>query len=228
MIAHWKVVRYLQGERREVMDEVAEEKSFKILLDGRLLATLNCLPAELEYLVLGHLWHSGVICHPAEVVQIEVRAGEIRVSCCPGRVSYPSAPSSPLQVDPGELFSLVEALDEDSLFSRTGGVHVGLWGRGGEVIFRTSDTGRYNVLDKLTGFALTRGLSPSELVLGFSGRLSRGVIEKVARLGTRLVVSPAAPTSGGLELASEQGITVVGFVRRGRFNIYTHPERVAF
>ncbi|ACX51324.1 formate dehydrogenase subunit FdhD [Ammonifex degensii KC4] len=226
MIVHWKIVRYLQGEQREVMDEVAEERAFKIVLDGQFLTTLYCLPAELEYLVLGHLWHLGKIRHPAEVAQIEVLAEEIRVSCRPGRTSYPPVSSSPLRADPGELFSLVKALDEEPLFSRTGGVHVGIWGRGGEVIFRTADTGRYNVLDKLTGFALTRGISPSELVLGFSGRMTRGIMEKVARLGVKLIVSPAAPTSAGLELALKKGITVVGFVRQGRLNVYTYPERL--
>ncbi|MGO0123509.1 formate dehydrogenase accessory sulfurtransferase FdhD [Desulfothermobacter acidiphilus] len=228
MLVHWEILRYCQGKRQETADTVVEERAFNLLLNGQFLATFHCLPMELEYLAMGYLWHAGKLCHPGEIARIERLPGELRVSCRPAVALQPFAPALPPRFRPEQIFLLVDYLDEEPLFSGTGGVHVGLWARAEEMLFRTSDTARHNVLDKLTGCALARALSPSGLALGFSGRLSYSIMAKVARLGVKLVVSPSAPTLAGLELALEQGITVVGFVRRDRFNVYTYPERIEF
>ncbi|MEW6173294.1 MAG: formate dehydrogenase accessory sulfurtransferase FdhD, partial [Bacillota bacterium] len=119
-----------------------------------------------------------------------------------------------------------EELANNQLFRKTGAVHCGLIAEGRKVLFTVEDTGRFNVLDKITGFIVREKLNPSNLILSFSGRLTCGVMERVARSGMRVIVSPAAPTLKGLEIAIAEGVTAIGFARGERFNLYTHPERI--
>lgn len=127
-----------------------------------------------------------------------------------------------------DCFRLMDELQASSpLFSETGGVHnAGLATLGGIEVVRT-DIGRHNTLDKLYGYALERGLSLKDRIIVFSGRISSEVLLKVAKMGCPVMLSKSAPTELALQMADDLGVTAVGFLRRGRLNVYTHPERIA-
>jgi FdhD protein len=72
---------------------------------------------------------------------------------------------------------------------------------------------------------LKHGIALDDKVMVFSGRISSEVLLKVAKIGCQIVLSKSAPTELALEMAEELGITTVGFIRKGSFNVYTHPER---
>jgi FdhD protein len=126
-----------------------------------------------------------------------------------------------------ECFSLMAEMENSAkLFQHTGGVHnAALCDRNGIVLSRM-DIGRHNALDKIYGHCLKNNIPVGDKVIVFSGRISSEILLKVAKIGCEVVLSKSAPTELALQLAEDLGITTVGFIRDGSFNLYTHPERI--
>ena len=95
-----------------------------------------------------------------------------------------------------------------------------------KVVLSRTDIGRHNALDKLYGHTLMQRESMTGKLIAFSGRLSSEVVLKCAKIGIGVVLAKSAPTALALEIADELGITAVGFVREGSFQVYSHPWRV--
>lgn len=113
-------------------------------------------------------------------------------------------------------------------FDATGGLHAaGLFGRSGRLLAVREDVGRHNALDKLVGsMALRRRLPLRRAVLLVSGRVSFEIVQKAAMAGIPVTCAVSAPTDLAVEAAERLGMTLVGFLRGDRFNVYAHPERL--
>jgi FdhD protein len=113
-------------------------------------------------------------------------------------------------------------------FEATGGIHAtGLFDERGDLLCLREDVGRHNALDKVIGWAFRSGLLPLERsILCVSGRLSFELVQKAAVAGCPLLVAVGAPSSLAIELARDRGVTLCGFVRGGRLNLYSEPWRV--
>jgi FdhD protein len=125
------------------------------------------------------------------------------------------------------LASLPDRLRQPA-FERTGGLHAtGLFDAAGELLSVREDVGRHNAMDKVVGEALLGGRLPlGEAMLCVSGRLAFELVQKAVRAGAPILVGVGAPTSLAVELADDRGLTLAGFARAGRVNVYTHPRRV--
>ncbi|HEU5317735.1 MAG TPA: formate dehydrogenase accessory sulfurtransferase FdhD [Chloroflexota bacterium] len=147
------------------------------------------------------------------------------------RVQVPwSLPLGTPQLSPGVIAQLPDRLRAaQGVFDRTGGLHAsGLFTAEGELLSVREDVGRHNALDKLVGEQLLAGALPlHNHVLVLSGRASFELVQKAAMGGIPVMVAVGAPSSLAADVAEELGITLVGFARGERFNVYTHPGRVA-
>ena len=133
-------------------------------------------------------------------------------------------------VDADVLVSLPGRLREaQRVFDRTGGLHAaGLFDADGAVLSVREDVGRHNAVDKVIGEQLLAGRVPlSDRVLQVSGRASVEIVQKAAVAGIPVVSAVSAPSSLAVDAGERLGVTVVGFVRDGRCNVYSHPDRVA-
>ena len=135
-----------------------------------------------------------------------------------------NAVGKPMTISKDILFGLQDTLREkQSVFEETGGIHAAaLFTSDGNLILVREDVGRHNALDKVIGNALLSGLCPLvQTILLLSGRASYELIQKASMAGIRIIASVGAPSSLAVSLAREMKITLIGFLRDGRFNIYT-------
>jgi FdhD protein len=126
------------------------------------------------------------------------------------------------------LAGLPDALEQPG-FERTGGLHAtGLFTAEATALITREDVGRHNAMDKVIGRALLDGRLPlNGHILCVSGRLSFELVQKAAVAGAPILVGVGAPSSLAVSLAQDRGMTLCGFARHGRVNVYTHPERVS-
>jgi len=139
-------------------------------------------------------------------------------------------PQGDFRLRPSEVSKLALALEAaQGVFAHTGGIHAaGLFSPLGELLELREDVGRHNALDKLVGSQLAKGELPAaqRLVL-VSGRASFELVQKSLLAGIPMLAAVGAPSSLAVDLAQEYGMTLIGFLRENRFNIYCGGERIA-
>jgi len=138
------------------------------------------------------------------------------------RKRHPKFTSEQLRAFPKKLYA------RQSLFEQTGGIHAAAsFGADGQLIGLREDVGRHNALDKLIGAALQEGQLPlRDQAVMVSGRLSFELVQKASMAGVPVMVAVGAPSTLAVELAEENGMTLVGFLRGERFNLYCGAERI--
>ncbi len=251
-----RITRLRQGVWEEEEDLVAVEAPVTIYLQGKELVTLLCTPHKLDCLAIGFLRSEGLLKSIDEIklLRINEKEGVIEVDmdsnsglaeklygkrtitsgCGKGTIFYnvlDSLRSSPLegklQIDAAIIFYLITALQEKAvLFKATGGVHSAALADDKDIILFCEDIGRHNAIDKIIGAAMQDGIETDDKVLISSGRLSSEILLKAAKMKIQMLISRAAPTSLCLELAERLNITLAGFARGKRVNIYTHRWRI--
>ncbi len=247
-----EVVR-LPGAATE-RDRVAVEEPLEIRVNGEAVAVTMRTPGHDEELALGFCLSEGI--EPvgarlpddlaANTVEVDVPgfdAAALRRSfyttsscgvCGKGALEAVAVEAEPVHADWAVSGELVSSLPErlrtgQSAFAVTGGIHAtGLFERDGSLLCVREDVGRHNAMDKVVGWAFGEGRLPfGESILCVSGRLSFELVQKAAVSGCPLLVAVGAPSSLAVELAADRGVTICGFVRGDRVNVYSCPWRLS-
>lgn len=239
-----------------VDDLVVCEEPLTIYFNEEEIVTLLCSPWQIEELALGFLLTEGFIRQPEDLyslryepeqklvwaegrkrpLQKELMNKRFLSACCgKSRSSFYFAndahlakrQNSSLRIDLEEAYKYAGHLQNHlPLFTATGGIHSGGIAHKGEILFSSYDIGRHNVFDKLFGLSFKEHLDLSEHIIFFSGRISSEILLKVAKMNIPILIARSAPTDLALSLAQDLNITVAGFARENRLNIYTCPERI--
>ena len=143
------------------------------------------------------------------------------------RRTFPAI-SSALRVPASVLHALPARLRAaQETFDQTGGLHASAWfDPSGKLLALREDVGRHNALDKVIGHRLLENTADPEGILLVSGRVAFEIVQKALAARFPIIAAISAPTSLAVEFAEENGQTLIGFLREGRLNIYTHPQRI--
>ena len=246
-----EVLRLPAGETER--DLLAVEEPLEIRIGGRPVAVTMRTPGHDEELALGFCLSEGL--QPAgarlpddlaaNVVEVDApgfdparlqRSFYTTSSCgvCGKGALEAVAVDAPrvestLTVTVELVSGLPERLREaQPAFAATGGLHAtGLFDPAGELLCLREDVGRHNAFDKVVGWAFTNGRLPlADALLCVSGRISFELVQKAAVAGCPILAAVGAPSSLAVDLATDRGVTLCGFVRGGRLNVYTEPWRI--
>jgi FdhD protein len=250
------IVRFDRGTQIPREDWVAKEFPLTIMLNGQELATLLCSPKDLKYLAAGFLFSEGFIETKEEitgmtldqdrgVVSVEVREDKklaqksflkrvITTGCGRAIAFYNPADIDGVQeVDSDvrllslDVFNLTQEFQRRSeVYRATGGVHSAALCDTEHILIFEEDIGRHNAVDKIFGKCLLEDIPTSDRIVITSGRISSEILFKVAKRRIPVIISKSAPTDLGVIVAQDLRITLIGFTRGKRMNVYAGEWRV--
>ena len=231
-------------------DKIVKEVPLTIKLDGEEFATLLASPQKLKELAVGYLYVEGIIKGSSDLKSVELnpkayiisidllepikaedwQKKRVLTSGCGKNISFynfedfKNCPpvESDLKVRAKSVLALMNEFQKRSeIFRETGGVHSAALCESEQIISFTEDIGRHNAFDKIVGELILSGISPKDKFLLSSGRISSEMLLKCARIGIPIVVSRSAPTDMAVRLGKQLIITLAGFARGNRMNIYS-------
>ena len=250
------IQRVTEAGKKVNEDLVIRELPLTIFLNGKELVTLLCTPNGLDSLAVGFLFSEGLLKGKDEIQRIIVddRRGVVRIkttadkepdsellfkrfitSGCGRGATFLSAADvqdltkveSQVVITAHEVFSLVHEFQHRSpIYRTTGGVHSAALCDAKNILVFAEDIGRHNAIDKVFGECLLKDIPTDDRIIITSGRISSEILLKVAKRKIPIIASVSAPTNAGIKLANALGITLIGFVRGKRMNVYTHQWKV--
>ncbi len=216
--------------RFEINDTVITEYELKLSVEGKEYDTILCSPKNLDNLVIGRLSSDGIIGSAADIRSIDIDENQGTASVMLSLVKEHGSRQkngSGLYVRAADILEVMKSLDDMSVtFKKTGGVHGCALCNNKEIITFDFDLGRHNAIDKVIGYAISNKISLAEKIIIVSCRISSGIISKIVQNKIPVISSRSAPTQLAIKIARENDITLIGFARGNRMNIYSMPERV--
>lgn len=253
MMETFNVTKIKDGNREVVEDFVVEEVPFTINIGDKELVTLLCTPHDLEDLIAGFLFTSGLIKKAQDIKKIVIDQEQWTAAidlagadtelvfkrlytsgCGRGTLFYSAADlihrakiTSDFKIGAAGInLLMVDFHKKSEIYLKTGGVHsAALADKTGIIIFK-EDIGRHNAIDKVIGHGMRGGFDFRDKIMMTSGRISSEVVLKIQKCGIPLIVSRSAPTNQAIKLARDMGITLAGFARGNRMNVYSAAERL--
>jgi len=255
MITPQKAIRYDRYEFKKWESRDAEtivEAPVSLTVNGEVWLTFMCTPVNLEAMAVGFLYNEGIIESMEEVADVRVcehgdnvdvwlnrkveqpQSWRRTSGCSGGLTAVETLARVDVSFDRGQprllpdaIGHLVEMLfDSQELYRETGGVHTSALSDGKNILLSAEDIGRHNTLDKIAGLCVLNKVWPDTRILISTGRISSEMLQKAARLRAPILISRTSPSSLSIEMAELYGITLIGYARKHRFNVYSNGQRV--
>lgn len=246
-----KIIRKISGKDAiEAEDLVAVEKRLKISINNNPVLSVYCTPDMIKELVVGMLANEGIIrgAWCAEKMSIEynedisanvqtainpkISGEKTLTSGCLGGITFVKKMiaeklEDDFSVSSEDLLNVFRDFQNRSqLYRLTGCIHSAALSDGSRIMAFAEDIGRHNAVDKVIGYCLLEDIKFNSKIMLASGRLSSEITSKCSRWGIPVIASRSAPTALALEIAEARGMTLAGFVRGNRCNVYTHHHRI--
>jgi len=254
-VERFPVQRVTREDKLETEVMVIKEIPLTIILNNHELVTLLCSPTNLKYLAVGFLASEGFIASKDEIkkIMVDEQRGVVRVEtvedkeynsellfkrlitsgCGRGASFYSVADASSRRVESqfkmsvDDVFTLTNKFQHGSrAYLATHGVHGSALGDTNNILVFNEDIGRHNAVDKIFGECILKDIPTKGRAIITSGRTSSEILHKVAKMDVPILISISVPTSLGVQLADDLGITLIGFVRGKKMNVYTNNWRV--
>ncbi len=244
-----QITKLLNDEVIEVNDLVVQEYPITLYVNNQKLVTILCTPENIDDLVIGYLNSEGIIDVITDVTSINIQSNRVDIklskevkikskekilyTACGVGTEYHdkldqiviNTMNIDIQCSPNKIYELTKYLAQESeLFKTTGGVHSALYQFDDKLILM-EDIGRNNAVDKIIG-NIMRNKGSFDGMLVVSGRLSSDMVLKCILANILIVISRSAPTSLAIKLAEKHGITLIGFARNKKMNIYSNRFRI--
>ena len=251
-----QVVRVTEKDREKKKDVVIREAPLTIFLNSQELVTLLCTPGNLKNLAVGFLYSEGILQSKKEIkkivldeekgiIWVETKRSQdfvkklmfkrlITSACGKGVTFYNVLDAtscekieSEAKISSQEIFNLINKMQRQSqLYRATGGVHSAALCDNRKILIFSEDIGRHNAIDEIFGKCLLEGIQTDNRMIITSGRVSSEILLKIAKRNIPIIISISAPTNLAVKLATRLGVTMVGFARGKRMNIYTNDWRI--
>jgi FdhD protein len=255
MMKEFFTITKIKPEGRGIAEDVvAEEVPFTLIVDGKELVTILCSPLNLEDLARGFIYTCGLIKKNEQISKIlldrqcwkayvELKDGSFKdllykrlytSGCGKGTlfynafdIMYRTKINSTFSIKVSYISRLMEEFRRRSkVYLSTGGVHSAAVADKKDILAFREDIGRHSAIDKVIGYILLASIPFDNKILLTSGRISSEVIFKARRCNIPIVISKSAPTNQAVRHARDMDITLIGFARGSRMNIYSAPERI--
>jgi FdhD protein len=242
-----KIIKKQGTSSEELEDYVAIEKKLRVSVNGKKVITLYCTPLMIKELIIGLFLTEGILTNKISPYKIYVIYGEdIRAditaeyifkkgmvaSRCLGGVTFNKKRKfekvkDDFSITVEDLKNIFKEFHQKSEFFRlTGCFHSAALSDGKRILAFAEDIGRHNTVDKIIGYSIIEDIPFTGKLMLVSCRLSSEIVSKCSRWGIPIIASRAAPTDLAIEIAETSGITLAGFVRGDRLNVYTNPQRI--
>ncbi len=230
----------------KITKPIISEHAATLVVNGEEWLTFICSPSDLEALAVGFLWNGGTITDldAIQCLQVAEDGQQINVTLenpvdKPTRFHrtstgitnttalLPQPPAKPSQFKPSDIIAHYQNfMQMQVMHDQAGGFHSAGLSDGIKVHLVVEDLGRHNCVDKLCGLYLLQSRPFSARMVLLSGRISSEMVIKSLPLAVSCIVSRTTPTAAAVEIADQAGITLIGYLRSDRFEVYSHPENI--
>ncbi|MFO7815532.1 MAG: formate dehydrogenase accessory sulfurtransferase FdhD [Halanaerobiales bacterium] len=255
-IEKFKIKRIKNNSKKELNDSIIKEQPFTIFVNGYELVTLMTLPKDLKELTVGFLASEGILeslkeivnikfSHRNTIIQVELNK-EIDInlfkkrtltSGCGKGITFSNLKDcstaeiieNNLTIQSDHVVKLMVKMQKRAkLFDETGGTHTSALASNDNIFYVIEDIGRHNTIDKIIGKSYLDKVDLNDKAILTSGRVSSEIIIKVLKQKIPILISRSAPTTAAVEIAREKKLTLIGFTRGNRFNIYSDLNRIKY
>lgn len=240
-------INYKNRKAKDVKEKVVKDETITLTINGNISRSLSAIEDSLKEFAVGYLFNENMVNSMEAIKKINVDGTQIHaeiddtllktnetVLCSDSaggwrsKIKTVNPVESDFQVEASELISRIEELkDNAEIWQATGGTHVAGIVYDSEFIVK-EDVSRHVAVDKVIGYGLLHDFDLSNSYVIYSGRMPADMVIKMTRAGVPILASNAAPANSGYNIAKKGNITLVGFLRGQRCNVYNNQNRIIF
>ena len=240
-------IQYKDNQAQNVKENVVQDETVTLTINGNISRSLSAIEDSLKEFAIGYLFNENMVKSLNDIKNIEIDGPQIRVEiddtllktnetvlCSDSaggwrsKIKEVNPVESDFQVHVSELIDRIEELkDNAEIWQATGGTHVAGIVYDGQFVVK-EDVSRHVAVDKVIGYGILNGFDLNHSYVIYSGRMPADMVIKMTRASVPILASNAAPANSGYNIAKKGNITLVGFLRGNRCNVYNNQNRVIF